>query len=54
MARHLFLSGYLLTREDWEWLDDDGRAVLTKMLAEEGRTPRFDDGSKKRGDSKLS
>ena len=41
MHRELVLSGFLLTREDWELLDEDTRELFTQMLAEEGRAPRF-------------
>src|SRR5690606_12673557 len=43
MHRELALSGFLLTREDWELLDEDTRELFTQMLAEEGRAPRFTD-----------
>lgn len=42
MQRELFLSGFLLTREDWDLLDEDTRELFTQMLAEEGRSPRFE------------
>ncbi len=45
MGRELFLSGFLLTRDDWDRLDEESRALFTQMLAEEGRTPFFDSGS---------
>lgn len=48
MHRELFLSGFLLTREDWDLLDDDTRELFTQMLAEEGRSPRFDQRSPER------
>lgn len=48
MGRELFLSGFLLTREDWDLLDEESRKVFTQMLAEEGRSPYFDGGSKGR------
>ena len=41
MPREMLLSGFLLTREDWETLDEDTRNLFTQMLAEEGRAPRF-------------
>jgi hypothetical protein len=44
MACELYLSGFLLTREDWDLLDSDTRSIFTKMLAEEGRRPTFEDG----------
>jgi hypothetical protein len=43
MARELYLSGFLLTREDWDLLDADTRVLFTKMLADEGRQPIFED-----------
>lgn len=43
MHRELVLSGFLLTREDWDLLDEDTRELFTQMLAEEGRAPRFSD-----------
>jgi hypothetical protein len=43
MACELYLSGFLLTREDWDLLDSDTRSIFTKMLADEGRQPTFDD-----------
>ncbi len=45
MARELYLSGFLLTREDWDLLDSDTRSLFTRMLADEGRQPVFDDAS---------
>ena len=44
MACELYLSGFLLTREDWDLLDTDTRTLFTKMLADEGRRPTFDEG----------
>lgn len=41
MACELYLSGFLLTREDWDLLDADTRNIFTKMLADEGRRPTF-------------
>jgi hypothetical protein len=46
MACELYLSGFLLTREDWDLVDADTRSIFTKMLAEEGRRPTFDDGER--------
>ena len=48
MGQELFLSGFLLTREDWDLLDEESRTLFTQMLAEEGRSPHFDGGSKGR------
>jgi hypothetical protein len=42
-AGEIYLSGFLLTREDWELLDSDTRTLFTQMLAEEGRQPRFEE-----------
>jgi hypothetical protein len=44
MACELYLSGFLLTREDWDMLDADTRSLFTKMLADEGRQPSFEEG----------
>ncbi len=44
MACELYLSGFLLTREDWDSLDADTRKLFTQMLADEGRQPSFDEG----------
>lgn len=46
MGRELFLSGFLLTREEWDLLDDESRTLFTQMLAEEGRSPYFEGTSK--------
>ena len=46
MACQLYLSGFLLTREDWDQLDKDTRTLFTEMLAEEGRQPRFEEDSR--------
>ena len=43
MAAELYLSGFLLTREDWDLLDSDTRKLFTQMLADEGRQPRFEE-----------
>ena len=43
MACELYLSGFLLTREDWDLLDSDTRSIFTKMLADEGRRPTFEE-----------
>ena len=48
MARELFLSGFLLTREDWDMLDSDTRELFTEMLAEEGPSPTFQETSRGR------
>ncbi len=47
MHREFALSGFLLTREDWDLLDDDTRELFTQMLAEEARAPRVEEQSRR-------
>ena len=37
----LSLSGFMITREDWENLDDDTRELFTAMLKDEGQDLSF-------------
>ncbi len=37
----LSLSGFMITREDWENLDEDTRELFTAMLKDEGRDLNF-------------